>query len=152
MYSALRLGGVEKGLFRGGSNADKLANAVSTLGMDVYRLVKSGWKISKDAVDQLLPDLRNVLNLLPADTPIILFCLDNSAFMGATEEGSLTPMSKSVKGDKKYHAVGDLVVAPEQSIGFALEQQNASWRSAGTTPSTSSAPSPDTSHSPVAVT
>jgi hypothetical protein len=52
----------------------------------------------------------------------ILFCLDNSAFMGATEEGSLTPMSKSVKGDKKYHAVGDLVVAPEQSIGFALEQ------------------------------
>jgi hypothetical protein len=122
MYSALRLGGVEKGLFIGGSNADKLANAVSTLGMDVYRLVKSGWKISKDAVDQLLPDLRNVLNLLPADTPIILFCLDNSAFMGATEEGSLTPMSKSVKGDKKYHAVGDLVVAPEQSIGFALEQ------------------------------
>jgi hypothetical protein len=58
MYSALRLEGMKKGLFIGGSNADRLANAVSTLGMDVYRLVKSGWKIAKDSVDQLLPDLR----------------------------------------------------------------------------------------------
>jgi hypothetical protein len=123
MYSALRLGGVEKGLFIGGSNADRLANAVSSLGMDVYRLVKSGWKISKDAVDQLLPDLRDVLPLLPPDTPIIIFCLDNSSFMGASEDGCLTPMSKCVKGDKKnFHAIGELVVAPEQSIAFALEQ------------------------------
>jgi hypothetical protein len=62
------------------------------------------------------------LNHLPYDTPIILFCLDNSAFMGATEEGCLTPLSKCVKGDKNFHAVGELVFAPEQSIGFALEQ------------------------------
>jgi hypothetical protein len=91
--------------------------------MDVYRLVKSGWKISKEAVDQLLPDLRDVLSLLPSDTPIIIFCPDNSAFMGAAEDGCLTPMSKCVKGDKKnFHAIGELVVAPEESIGFALEQ------------------------------
>ncbi len=43
--------------------------------------------------------------------------------MGAAEDGCLTPMSKCVKGDKKnFHAIGELVVAPEQSIGFALEQ------------------------------
>jgi hypothetical protein len=34
-----------------------------------------------------------------------------------------TYMSKCVKGDKKnFHTIGELVVAPEQSIGFALEQ------------------------------
>jgi hypothetical protein len=79
-----------------------------------------GWKISKDAVDQLLPDLREVLTHLPADTQIIIFCLDNSAFLGDAEDGCLTPMSKCVNGDKSFHAIGDLEVAPEQSIGFAL--------------------------------
>jgi hypothetical protein len=55
-------------------------------------------------------------------TPIVLFCLDNSSFLAATGEGGLVPISKCVKEDDGYHVNGALVVAPERSIQFSVEQ------------------------------
>jgi hypothetical protein len=53
------------------------------------------------------------MSSLPAGTPIILFCLDNSSFLAASDEGGLVPISKCVPEDDGYHVKGALVVAPE---------------------------------------
>jgi hypothetical protein len=62
--------------------------------------------------------------------------------MGPAEDGCLTPMSKCVKGDKNFHAIGDLVVAPAQSIGFALEQLKRILEVCGDQPSLHPLPHP----------
>ncbi len=48
------------------------------------------------------------MSSLPAGTPIILFCLDNSIFLAASEEGGLAPISKCVPEDNGYHVKGAL--------------------------------------------
>jgi len=123
MYSALRTGSVEAAVIIGGSIATNLANAAAALGLDVYKHTRSGWKLSKENVDNLLPDLKDTLGSVPPDTPVVLFCLDNSCFMGLNEDGSMNPISKCVEGDNGYHVKGALVVAPDRSLRQALEQK-----------------------------
>jgi hypothetical protein len=91
----------------GGSNANKTAEALSNLGMDSYKLASSGWKLTKEKVTALIPDLKEVIEQIP----VIFFCLDNTCFKVATADGELT--SKCVAEDDGYHINGDLVVAPE---------------------------------------
>jgi hypothetical protein len=43
--------------------------------------------IPKDNIEKLIPDLKELMSSLPAGTPIILFCLDNSSFLAACDEG-----------------------------------------------------------------
>jgi hypothetical protein len=74
-------------------------------------------------VDNLLPDLKDILGSVPPDTPVVLFCLDNSCFMGLNEDGNMNPISKCVEGDDGYHVKGALVVAPDRSLRQALEQK-----------------------------
>jgi len=124
MYCALRAGGIEAALFIGGSNARRLSAAASTLGVDSIRLASGGWKLSKDSVDILLPDLSEVLESLPAGAPIVCFCVDNSTFFGLREDGGMAPLSRCVEGDDGFHCVGDLVVGPERSFGTVVEQLN----------------------------
>jgi hypothetical protein len=50
---------------------------------------------------------------MPPDTPIILYCLDNSAFMGVSIDGS---MAKAPGGESGYHATGELIVAPDRAL------------------------------------
>jgi hypothetical protein len=59
---------------------------------------------------------------LPPGTPIVLFCLDNTSFLAATEEGGMVPISKCVTGDQGYHVNGALVVAPEWALQGSVEQ------------------------------
>jgi hypothetical protein len=61
------------------------------------------------------------MSSLQAGTPIILFCLDNSSFLAASEEGGLAPISKCVLEDNGYHVKGALVVAPECALQHTLE-------------------------------
>ncbi len=65
----------------------------------MYKHTKSGWKLTKENVDNLLPDLKDTLGSVPPDTPVVLFCLDNSCFMGLDEDGSMNPISKCVEGE-----------------------------------------------------
>jgi hypothetical protein len=90
--------------------------------VDSYKLASGGWKLSKDSVDMLLPDLSEVLASLPASAPVICFCVDNSAFFGLKDDGSMAPFSKIVSGDDGYHAEGELVVGPEKSFNTVIEQ------------------------------
>ncbi len=55
------------------------------------------------------------MSSLPAGTPIILFCLDNSSFLVASEEGGLVPE------DDGYHVKGALVVALECALQLTLD-------------------------------
>ncbi len=62
MHAALRTGSVDAAVIIGGSNAGQLADCCTALGLDVVKHVKSGWKINKDSVDKLLPDLVKTLS------------------------------------------------------------------------------------------
>jgi len=121
LYPAFRSGSVESAAFVGGSNAKNLANAAANLGIDSYQIAKGGWKITRDNIDKLIPDLKELMSSLPAGTPIVLFCLDNSSFLAASEEGGLAPISKCVPEDDGYHVKGDLVVAPECALHHTVE-------------------------------
>jgi hypothetical protein len=116
MHCALREGRVDKALFIGGSNASKLASATAMLGVDTSKIAKGGWKVTSDSVDQILTDLEEQLSGLPPDTPIVLYCLDNSAFMSVSSDGSMAPLSKGSGGETGYHAAGELIVAPDRAL------------------------------------
>jgi hypothetical protein len=62
MHAALRTWSVDAAVIIGGSNAEQLADCCTALGLDVVKHVKSGWKINKDSVDKLLPDLVKTLS------------------------------------------------------------------------------------------
>ncbi len=122
MYPAMRSGTVERIVFVGGSNAKNLSQAASMLGIDAYMIASGGWKLSRENVDKLIPDLHELMSGLPPGTPIVLFCLDNTSFLAATEEGGMIPISKCVTGDQGYHVNGALVVAPERALQVSVEQ------------------------------
>ena len=121
LYPAFRSGSIETAAFVGGSNAKKLSQAAANLGIDSYMVAKSGWKITKDNIEKLIPDLRELMSSLPAGTPIILFCLDNSSFLAASDEGGLLPITKCVPEDDGFHVNGSLVVAPECAMQATLD-------------------------------
>jgi hypothetical protein len=122
MYPAVRSSCIENIVFVGGSNARALSSAAASLGANSYNIARGGWKITRENVDKLIPDLKELMSGLPAGTPIVLFCMDNSSFLAASEEGGLVPISKCVEEDDGYHVNGALVVAPERSIQFSIEQ------------------------------
>jgi hypothetical protein len=97
MYTALRTGAIEKAVFVGGSNASNIAYSASALGLDAYKIAKGGWKLSKENVDKLLPDLKDLLSTLPPDTPVVIFCLDNTSFLGLNEDSSMNAISRCVE-------------------------------------------------------
>jgi hypothetical protein len=78
--------------------------------------------LSKDNVDKLLPDLKDLLSTVPPDTPVVIFCLDNTSFLGLNEDGSMNAISRCVKEDDGFHVKGALVVAPEKAMKYFLEQ------------------------------
>ncbi len=119
---AIRSGIIERIVFVGGSNAKILSQAAAMLGIDAYMIAKGGWKLTRENVDKLLPDLHELLGGLPPGTPIVLFCLDNTSFLAATEEGGMVPISKCVQGDIGYHVNGPLVEAPERALQHSVEQ------------------------------
>ncbi len=122
MYPAIRSGVIERIVFVGGSNAKNLSQAAALLGIDAYMIAKGGWKLSRENVDKLIPDLHELLSGLPPGTPVVLFCLDNTSFLVATEEGGMVPISKCVTDDSGYHVNGALVVAPERALQNSVEQ------------------------------
>jgi hypothetical protein len=77
---------------------------------------------------------------------VIFFCLDNSSFLAASEEGGLIPISKCVPEDDGYHVAGALVVAPERAMQYAIAQlRRAILRSAAISRFLLSRPGRDTS-------
>jgi hypothetical protein len=97
----------------GSSNATRLAEALANLGIDSYKLTSPGWKLNKENAEKIIPDLKEVLEPIPKEAPVIFFCIDNTVFKVATAEGELTNISKCVAEDDGFHINGSLVVAPD---------------------------------------
>jgi hypothetical protein len=134
MYSAIRTGAVENVVFVGGSNANQLAFTVSALGVDTYKHAQGGWKVTKDSIEKLIPDLKNTLSSVPSDTSVVFFCLDNSSFMGLKDDGNMAVISKCVEGNDGFHVVGELVVAPERALGHVHTQLKRATNACGDHP------------------
>ncbi len=89
---------------------------------------------------KLLPDLETLLATLPADTPVVIFALDKSAFMCAAEDGSMAPLKKLPEIGVGFRAVGELVVAPDHSLVYTTETSSGLWPLAKTNRPSSSLP------------
>jgi hypothetical protein len=106
-------------LFIGGSNADKLANAAASLGVVADTITEGGWILSTSSVSIILPQVEAYCATLPPDAPVVIYCLDNSSFCCADQDGTLASISKD-KSDNKYHVVGELVVVHEITMAAAV--------------------------------
>ncbi len=103
-----------------------LVYSASALGLDAYKIAKGGWKLSRENVDKLLPDLKDLLGTIPSDTLVVIFCLDNTSLLGLNKDGSMNAISRCMEEDDGFHVKGALVVAPEKALKYFLEQSSAS--------------------------
>jgi len=106
-------------LFIGGSNADKLANAAASLGVVADTITEGGWILSTSSVSIILPQVEAYCATLPPDAPVVIYCLDNSSFCCADQDGTLASISKD-KTDNKFHVIGELVVVHEITMAAAV--------------------------------
>jgi hypothetical protein len=102
---------VQKGkiMMIGGSHAIRTADELEYRGHDVVRVCKSGFRAIKPTVASLLPKVREGLLKMGPTDPVIIQCLDNTAYLGRSEEGGDLPVRKIPTG--AYHIDRDLVVA-----------------------------------------
>jgi hypothetical protein len=98
-------------LIVGGSNVNRLVGAIGDMGKTVDTINSSGWTISKASVDAMIPVLQGRVALLDPKAPVILWCLDASAFKALTAEGDLVAITR-YQEDRKYHVRGELMVTP----------------------------------------
>lgn len=75
----------------GGSNAGRLHDAFSDIGKTVESMDSSNWKISKAAMDALIPILTENLAKLPESVPVIPF------FKAMNKNGDLVSFSRLKK-------------------------------------------------------
>jgi hypothetical protein len=108
-----RAGGEEKPVFKyavlGGSNADRLGDAMVAMGKDVVKVTKSGWRPSKKGVEEILQLLAGK-DL--GDRIVILYGMDNGVFYEEDEDGDRSLPKPDDKG--KYHVVGKVEVATQK--------------------------------------
>jgi hypothetical protein len=93
----------------GGSNADRLGDAMTALGKDVIKLTKSGWRPSKKGVEEMLK-LMEGQDL--SERIIILYGMDNGVFYEEDEDGDRSLPKADEKG--KYHVAGKLELATQK--------------------------------------
>jgi hypothetical protein len=106
-------------LFIGGSNADRLANAAANVGVIPDTVTEGGWVLNTNNVTTALPQIEAYCLTLPAEAPVIIYCLDNSSFCQADGDGVITQIVK-LAADNKFHVVGELIVAHEITMAAAV--------------------------------
>jgi hypothetical protein len=108
-------------LLIGGSNCQRLYEAVADQGVAVESLNCPGWVLCPKAIDGTITHLGNVLPRLPASVPIVIWGLDNSCFRALSPEGDLTRIVKD-KDDNKFHVPGDIAVTPYVLLKPAIRE------------------------------
>jgi hypothetical protein len=71
-----------------------------------------------DSCDSHPSRSRGSLHYSTCYSPVIIYCLDNSAFVCADNEGTISPIKKLEDGF--YHVFGELVVAHEVTLAAAV--------------------------------
>jgi hypothetical protein len=105
-------------LFIGGSNADRLANAAANVGIVPDTVTEGGWILNTTSISTVLPQIEAYCLTLPAEAPVVLYCLDNSSFCQADSDGVISQIVKLA--DNKFHVVGELIVAHEITMAAAV--------------------------------
>ncbi len=114
-------------LFIGSSNADRLANSASTLGIITKTVTSAGWVLSTDAVTAILPQVIELCNSLPEDAPVVIYCLDNSSFCCANKDGHLKAQGRPLpcpgrnRGGPRSH-LGGRRHKPQADLGGLRRQ------------------------------
>lgn len=104
-------------VYFGASNAHRLADASAAF-IKVDTVTTGGWALTTANVTITLPELTALCDTLPPESPVVIYCLDNTAFLAADGDGTLTPIAKLA--DDGYHVVGELVVAHEAALAAAV--------------------------------
>ncbi len=105
-------------MFIGRSNADRLDNATANVGVIPDTVTEGGWLLNTTSVTTALPQIEAYCLNLPAEAPVIIYCLDNSSFSQADGDGVITPIAKLA--DNRYHVVGEIIVAHEITMAAAV--------------------------------
>jgi hypothetical protein len=105
----------------GGSNCQRLHTTFAEMGVSVETISSAIWTINPTAVDICLNALNPLLARSDPSIPIVLWGLDNICYRAENTEGNLVRITRDNK-DKKFHVVGDLVVAPFSLLQSAMQE------------------------------
>jgi hypothetical protein len=105
----------------GGSNCQRLHSTFAEMGVSVETISSAIWTINPTAVDICLNALTPLLARSDPSIPIVLWGLDNICYRAENEEGNLVRITRDAT-DKKFHVVGDLVVAPFSLLQAAMRE------------------------------
>jgi hypothetical protein len=81
-------------------------------------VTEGGWVLNTTSVSIVLPQIEAYCLTLPAEAPVVLYCLDNSSFCEADSDGVISQIVKLA--DNKFHVVGELIVAHEITMAAAV--------------------------------
>jgi hypothetical protein len=96
----------------GGSSAAKLTSELASSGAKCQHLLPPNYRASSLHAGKIREGLAKCS--IGEQTVIVLQCFDDAAFMTATEEGGLLPLSKDAQG--VLHCFGDLVFIPKELL------------------------------------
>jgi hypothetical protein len=96
----------------GSSNASKLAKALEDRGFAVFIIYKPNWRITHEAVEQLVSETAGAIQDMDPTT-VVFEILDNSSFFGRTRDGSRTAPRRDEDGI--YHLTGDVTTSTKET-------------------------------------
>jgi hypothetical protein len=105
----------------GGSNCQRLHCTFAEMGVSVETISSAIWTINPTHVDICLNAFTPLLARSDPSIPIVLWGLDNICYRAENEEGNLVRITRDAK-DKKFHVIGDLVVAPFSLLQTAMRE------------------------------
>jgi len=91
------------------------------MGVSVETISSAIWTINPTHVDICLNAFTPLLARSDPSIPIVLWGLDNICYRAENEEGNLVRITRDAK-DKKFHVIGDLVVAPFSLLQTAMRE------------------------------
>jgi hypothetical protein len=98
----------------GGSNSDRLGDTLQAMGKRVFKVTKSGWRPTRQAVETMWEAIKEKVDKA---TVVVLMGVDNMAYYEQDEEGTRRLPRKDQEGT--YHIEGKLVMAaPRQGVGL----------------------------------
>ncbi len=105
----------------GGSNCQRLHSTFAEMGVSVETISSAIWTINPTALNICLNALTPLLARSDPSIPIVLWGLENICYRSENEEGNLVRITRDPK-DKKFHVIGDLVVAPFGLLQTAMRE------------------------------
>jgi hypothetical protein len=130
--NSARAGPGAAALIIGGSNANRLTTAFTDLGKRVETISGGGWRVTREAVNHLLPILQAKLELLDPAAPVILWCMDSHFFRQLTASGDLAGIVRGEDG--KFHITGKLMITPVSLLRELVDEINRIVAACGTHP------------------